>query len=272
MIVRQSDAHAWAEAMVDGQWQRFDPTAAVAPSRIERGLGAALPDGRAGSVPRPPGNDVAQEPAPALGRDQLPVAARRRRLQHRTAARFPARVRARRSAIRCSWCSIISGVALVWGLAVLGFRASAPHGSADAEVALWSTRVPPTRARRTRAAAGRRTARLRRACRGALAAMGRAVAHHRRELRAVALRPARRAARSRSRQVASERRCAAGARTLGIAKRSLDATSRRHGDRGHRRHECRSATAARRATGRAGAAARAASPALRTGSGARVRA
>jgi transglutaminase-like putative cysteine protease len=38
MIVRQSDAHAWAEAVIDGQWQRFDPTAAVAPSRIERGL------------------------------------------------------------------------------------------------------------------------------------------------------------------------------------------------------------------------------------------
>ena len=45
MIVRQSDAHAWAEALIDGQWQRFDPTAAVAPSRIEIGLGGALPAG-----------------------------------------------------------------------------------------------------------------------------------------------------------------------------------------------------------------------------------
>jgi protein-glutamine gamma-glutamyltransferase len=43
MIVRDSDAHAWAEVLLDGQWQRFDPTAAVAPSRIEDGLGAALP-------------------------------------------------------------------------------------------------------------------------------------------------------------------------------------------------------------------------------------
>jgi transglutaminase-like putative cysteine protease len=42
MIVRQSDAHAWAEALVDGVWQRFDPTAAVSPSRIELGLGGAL--------------------------------------------------------------------------------------------------------------------------------------------------------------------------------------------------------------------------------------
>ena len=45
LIVRQSDAHAWTEVLLDGQWQRFDPTATVAPSRIERGLGAALPAG-----------------------------------------------------------------------------------------------------------------------------------------------------------------------------------------------------------------------------------
>jgi transglutaminase-like putative cysteine protease len=43
MIVRQSDAHAWAEAIIGGEWRRFDPTAAVAPSRIESGIGAALP-------------------------------------------------------------------------------------------------------------------------------------------------------------------------------------------------------------------------------------
>ena len=45
MIVRQSDAHAWAEALLDGQWRRFDPTAAVSPSRIEIGLGGALAAG-----------------------------------------------------------------------------------------------------------------------------------------------------------------------------------------------------------------------------------
>lgn len=43
MIVRQSDAHAWAEAWLDGAWRRFDPTAMVAPTRINGGLGAALP-------------------------------------------------------------------------------------------------------------------------------------------------------------------------------------------------------------------------------------
>jgi transglutaminase-like putative cysteine protease len=49
MIVRQSDAHAWAEALIGGVWRRFDPTAAVAPSRVERGLASALPAGE--SVP-----------------------------------------------------------------------------------------------------------------------------------------------------------------------------------------------------------------------------
>ncbi len=42
MIVRQSDAHAWAEVFIDEQWQRFDPTAAVAPERIEQGIGEVL--------------------------------------------------------------------------------------------------------------------------------------------------------------------------------------------------------------------------------------
>lgn len=42
MIIRQSDAHAWTEAFIDGQWLRFDPTAAVAPERVEQGLEEAL--------------------------------------------------------------------------------------------------------------------------------------------------------------------------------------------------------------------------------------
>ena len=53
-IVRQSDAHAWAEVWLAGRgWVRVDPTAAVAPERVELGLGAALPAG---------------EPVPALAR------------------------------------------------------------------------------------------------------------------------------------------------------------------------------------------------------------
>jgi transglutaminase-like putative cysteine protease len=46
LIVRQSDAHAWAEVWLANQgWVRVDPTAAVAPRRIESGLAAALPAG-----------------------------------------------------------------------------------------------------------------------------------------------------------------------------------------------------------------------------------
>ncbi len=43
LVVRQFDAHAWAEVWLDGRgWVRMDPTAAVAPARIESGLNAAL--------------------------------------------------------------------------------------------------------------------------------------------------------------------------------------------------------------------------------------
>ncbi|TXI75451.1 MAG: DUF3488 domain-containing protein [Dokdonella sp.] len=66
LTVRQSDAHAWAEVWLAGRgWVRVDPTAAVAPARIERGIAAALPEG---------------EPLPAvvrLGADWL------RHLRHR---------------------------------------------------------------------------------------------------------------------------------------------------------------------------------------------
>ena len=43
-LIRQSDAHAWSEVWLDGRgWVRVDPTAAVAPQRIERNLDAAIP-------------------------------------------------------------------------------------------------------------------------------------------------------------------------------------------------------------------------------------
>jgi transglutaminase-like putative cysteine protease len=43
LLIRQSDAHAWSEVWLEGRgWVRVDPTAAVAPERIERGIDAAL--------------------------------------------------------------------------------------------------------------------------------------------------------------------------------------------------------------------------------------
>ena len=56
-IVRQSDAHAWSEVWMESRgWVRVDPTGAVAPDRIELGLGGSLPDG---------------EPVPGLARARI---------------------------------------------------------------------------------------------------------------------------------------------------------------------------------------------------------
>lgn len=46
LVVRQSDAHAWAEVWLAGRgWVRVDPTTVVAPSRIATGIADALPLG-----------------------------------------------------------------------------------------------------------------------------------------------------------------------------------------------------------------------------------
>jgi len=43
MTVKNSDAHAWSEVWIEKRgWVRIDPTAAIAPQRIERNLNAAL--------------------------------------------------------------------------------------------------------------------------------------------------------------------------------------------------------------------------------------
>ena len=61
MIVRQSDAHAWAEVWISGQgWVRVDPTAAVMPARVASGI-AAMPE---------------SEPVPGLARMELTPAKR----------------------------------------------------------------------------------------------------------------------------------------------------------------------------------------------------
>jgi transglutaminase-like putative cysteine protease len=45
LIVRQSHAHAWSEVWLpQSGWTRVDPTGAIAPERIERGIEASFPD------------------------------------------------------------------------------------------------------------------------------------------------------------------------------------------------------------------------------------
>lgn len=52
LIVRQSDAHAWAEVWLAGRgWRRVDPTAAIAPTRIEHDLASALPPSELNQLP-----------------------------------------------------------------------------------------------------------------------------------------------------------------------------------------------------------------------------
>ena len=48
MIVRQADAHAWNEVWLEGHgWYRVDPTAAVAPERVDAGISGAMLAGTA---------------------------------------------------------------------------------------------------------------------------------------------------------------------------------------------------------------------------------
>jgi transglutaminase-like putative cysteine protease len=136
MIVRQSDAHAWAEALLDGQWQRFDPTAAVAPSRIERGLGAALP---------------AAEGVPYFARLEM-TWIKSLRLKwdavnyqwQRGVVGF--NIERQRDLLRGfgfedaqPWqiVAVFGGAVFVWGVLLLG-AARLRRSSVDAEVALWN--------------------------------------------------------------------------------------------------------------------------------------
>jgi transglutaminase-like putative cysteine protease len=135
MIVRQSDAHAWAEALLDGKWQRVDPTAAVAPSRIERGIGAALPAG---------------ERVPYLARVEM-TWLKSLRLHwdsvnyHWQRGFVGFNLERQRDLLReiglkgaPPWrlVAVLAGAAFVWGIAVLGFSRLRPS-RVDAEVALW---------------------------------------------------------------------------------------------------------------------------------------
>ena len=97
MIVRQSDAHAWAEALIGGQWRRLDPTAAVAPSRIQLGLGGSLPASEPIPLLARLDDSVPEVAAAVLGCDQSRLAPQRDRIQLRPAARVVARMEAQRS-------------------------------------------------------------------------------------------------------------------------------------------------------------------------------
>lgn len=59
LIVRQSEAHAWAEVWLEeGGWLRVDPTAWVSPSRVEQGVREALGEEASGALPLISRNDI----------------------------------------------------------------------------------------------------------------------------------------------------------------------------------------------------------------------
>ena len=259
MIVRQSDAHAWAEALIDGQWQRFDPTAAVAPSRIELGLGGAL---RAGEplplLARLDGTWLTGV-QPCVGCVQLRLAAQRHRLQLRPPALVVARMEARPARAvagrgprrRCS--------SPAWS----GARRRLAHVEAPppgARAGAVGRPQSPARARRPAAASARRTARLSPRAR----------------------RRAGRSSRSPSRRSATRSRSCATARSTDRARArprwSRDACERGASRCCRRRRRCARATPSGLleervlACSRGARAARAASRAPRSGSAARARA
>lgn len=70
VIVHQFDAHAWAEVWLEGKgWVRVDPTAAVAPERIEWGLERAMEE---------EGSFLAEAPLSALRYRNIPLLNRMR--------------------------------------------------------------------------------------------------------------------------------------------------------------------------------------------------
>src|SRR5439155_14839161 len=120
----------------DGAWQRFDPTAAVAPSRVERGLGAALPQG---------------EPVPYLARLEMTWLKSLR--LHWDAVNYQWQrgvvgfnIERQRDLMRDlglegvrPWqiMAIVAAIAFVWGAAILGL-ARARQTQSDPVAALWA--------------------------------------------------------------------------------------------------------------------------------------
>ncbi len=90
-IVRQSEAHAWTEVWLEGQgWTRIDPTAVVAPERLERGVFDLLADSLPATSTFLHNTRLAQPHDAVVGRLQPVVAGQRGRIQPARAAR-PAR-------------------------------------------------------------------------------------------------------------------------------------------------------------------------------------
>ena len=89
-IVRQADAHAWAEVWLARRgWVRVDPTAAISPERVQSGLSAAVPDSAALPFLARTQSPLAAQDALQSGHAQPPVEPVGAGLQHRAPVCLP---------------------------------------------------------------------------------------------------------------------------------------------------------------------------------------
>jgi transglutaminase-like putative cysteine protease len=112
LIVRQSDRHAWTEVWLEGSgWTRIDPTAVVAPDRLQRGIYDLLSD----SLPRPARSCTTMRSCSASNRPgTAPISGGRNayRVQFARAARVSAQARHRFTGLRHLGWAFGAGLAL----------------------------------------------------------------------------------------------------------------------------------------------------------------
>ncbi len=193
LLVRNSDAHAWAEVWMAGRgWVRVDPTAAVSPARIELGAAAANDASGLGSV-----GVGARDAQPFRSRERLVDAG-----DHpfrRVAPEGPADAvrRQRRESGRSSDCALDRACHRAAARDDLGDARIQAAARRCARRRLGDARAPP-RARRRRGATERRSARSARPRPGGTADIERGAERAGERLRRAALRCQRTGARARS--------------------------------------------------------------------------
>lgn len=127
--VRQSEAHAWTEVWFDGEgWVRIDPTAVVAPGRLERGLAEVLPESRSAAdtlLGRAAWLRNLRDAWDAAGSWwQESVVSFNRAAQRDLLSRLGLGDLDYRQLVL-----LLTIAALLWGVALLGFLARLPHGA-----------------------------------------------------------------------------------------------------------------------------------------------
>jgi len=135
MIVRQSDAHAWTEVYLNGKWVRFDPTGAVAPSRVDTNMAAALGDGEPVPMMARQGNALLKRFK--LGIDELNHDWQRMVVNFNNESQYKLWEKLGLPKMKLWQITVlVLMITALWCLAVLGFPALRPKGKTTEE-RLW---------------------------------------------------------------------------------------------------------------------------------------